>query len=178
MYYPFPEQIPLWQPLTAFALLFIVSIYAFGNLKQKPYLAVGWLWYLGTLVPVIGLVQVGLAVLAGTGIGPHGGEGLMARGAKDVRLVVIVAAPDGVELMSRRTPGTNIYTAALDRVPLQPADLDRGQGVVPRLGPVGFAGDHGALDAPDHDRPQGEHRDDEGHAQDDHVDPSPTSPGP
>ena len=60
VYYPFPEQIPLWQPLTAFALLFIVSIYAFGNLKQKPYLAVGWLWYLGTLIPVIGIVQVGL----------------------------------------------------------------------------------------------------------------------
>jgi tetratricopeptide (TPR) repeat protein len=60
IYYPFPEQIPLWQPLVAFALLFIVSIYAFGNLKQKPYLAVGWLWYLGTLIPVIGIVQAGL----------------------------------------------------------------------------------------------------------------------
>jgi tetratricopeptide (TPR) repeat protein len=60
VYYPFPEQIPLWQPLTAFALLFVVSIYAFGNLKQKPYLAVGWLWYLGTLIPVIGIVQAGL----------------------------------------------------------------------------------------------------------------------
>ena len=60
VYYPFPEQIPLWQPLTAFALLFIVSVYAFGSLKQKPYLAVGWLWYLGTLIPVIGIVQAGL----------------------------------------------------------------------------------------------------------------------
>jgi tetratricopeptide (TPR) repeat protein len=60
VYYPFPEQIPLWQLLTALALLLIVSIYAFGNLKQKPYLAVGWLWYLGTLIPVIGIVQVGL----------------------------------------------------------------------------------------------------------------------
>jgi len=60
MYYPFPEQIPLWQPLAAFALLVIVSIYAFGNLRRKPYLAVGWLWYLGTLIPVIGIVQAGL----------------------------------------------------------------------------------------------------------------------
>ena len=59
VYYPFPEQIPLWQPLTAFVLLLIVSVYTFGNLKQKPYLAVGWLWYVGTLIPVIGIVQVG-----------------------------------------------------------------------------------------------------------------------
>ena len=60
VYYPFPEQIPLWQPLTALALLLFISIYAFFTLKQKPYLMVGWLWYLGTLIPVIGLVQVGL----------------------------------------------------------------------------------------------------------------------
>ena len=59
VYYPFPEQIPLWQPLAATAILFIVSLYAFGQFKQKPYLAVGWLWYLGTLIPVIGIVQVG-----------------------------------------------------------------------------------------------------------------------
>lgn len=42
-------------------------------------------------------------------------EGLLARGAVDVRLVAIVAAPEGVELLSKRTPGTEIYTAALDR---------------------------------------------------------------
>ena len=42
-------------------------------------------------------------------------EGLIARGATDVRLVAIVAAPEGVDLLSRRTPGTEIYTAALDR---------------------------------------------------------------
>jgi len=60
VYYPFPETIPLWQTLTALALLVIISVSVFRNLKQKPYLAVGWLWYLGTLIPVIGIVQVGL----------------------------------------------------------------------------------------------------------------------
>ena len=42
-------------------------------------------------------------------------EGLLARGARDVRLVAIVVAPEGVELLSQRTPGTRVYTAALDR---------------------------------------------------------------
>jgi tetratricopeptide (TPR) repeat protein len=60
VFYPFPERIPLWQPLTALALLLFISIFVFCTLKQKPYLAVGWLWYLGTLIPVIGLVQVGM----------------------------------------------------------------------------------------------------------------------
>jgi tetratricopeptide (TPR) repeat protein len=60
VYYPFPERIPFWQVLAAFAMLVFISILIFRTLKQKPYLTVGWLWYLGTLIPVIGLVQVGM----------------------------------------------------------------------------------------------------------------------
>jgi tetratricopeptide (TPR) repeat protein len=60
VYYPFPERIPLWQPLIAFAVLIFISIFVLRTLNQKPYLAVGWLWYLGTLIPVIGIVQAGL----------------------------------------------------------------------------------------------------------------------
>ena len=41
-----------------------LSVLAFLNLRKRPWLAVGWLWYLGTLVPVIGLVQVGLQAMA------------------------------------------------------------------------------------------------------------------
>ena len=33
-------------------------------MRRRPYLVVGWLWYLGMLVPVIGLVQVGLQAMA------------------------------------------------------------------------------------------------------------------
>ncbi len=58
-------------------------------------------------------------------------EGLMARGAKDVRLVVIVAAPEGVEQLSRRAPGTEIFTAALDR------GLNDRKYIVPGLGDFG-----------------------------------------
>jgi uracil phosphoribosyltransferase len=58
-------------------------------------------------------------------------EGLMARGAKDVRLVSIVAAPEGVELLSQRAPGTEIFTAALDR------GLNGRKYIVPGLGDFG-----------------------------------------
>jgi uracil phosphoribosyltransferase len=58
-------------------------------------------------------------------------EGLQARGAKDVRLVSIVAAPEGVELLSQRAPGTEIFTAALDR------SLNGRKYIVPGLGDFG-----------------------------------------
>jgi len=58
-------------------------------------------------------------------------EGLKARGAKDVRLVVIVAAPEGVEMLSRRAPGTEIFTASLDR------GLNDRKYIVPGLGDFG-----------------------------------------
>ncbi len=58
-------------------------------------------------------------------------EGLMARGAKDVRLVVIVAAPEGVELLSQRAPNVEIYTASLDR------GLNERKYILPGLGDFG-----------------------------------------
>jgi len=48
----------------ALAFLAAISVYAARRIKSRPYVAVGWLWYLGTLVPVIGLVQVGLQGMA------------------------------------------------------------------------------------------------------------------
>ena len=63
VFYPHPgTALPLWQAISA--LLLIVAITALAVRSQKPYLAVGWLWYLGTLVPVIGLVQVGIQGMA------------------------------------------------------------------------------------------------------------------
>lgn len=58
-------------------------------------------------------------------------EGLLDRGATDVRLVAIVAAPEGVELLTRRTPTTEIYTAALDR------GLNDRKYILPGLGDFG-----------------------------------------
>jgi Flp pilus assembly protein TadD len=60
VFYPYPKTLPLWQVSGAGLLLVCISFLALRALKSKPYLAVGWLWYIGTLVPVIGLVQAGL----------------------------------------------------------------------------------------------------------------------
>ncbi|MHC4738663.1 MAG: ArnT family glycosyltransferase, partial [Planctomycetota bacterium] len=57
--YPHPaSNLSNGQALIPFAILVAVTVYIIYTAKQRRYLAVGWFWYLGTLVPVIGLVQV------------------------------------------------------------------------------------------------------------------------
>jgi len=58
--YPYPRMVPLWQTLGALVLLIGISFFMIRSIKRTPYFIIGWLWFLGTLVPVIGLVQVGL----------------------------------------------------------------------------------------------------------------------
>ncbi len=59
-FYPHPGAgIPLWHVLLSLFFLTAVSALCFRLRHTRPYLVVGWLWFLGTLVPVIGLVQVG-----------------------------------------------------------------------------------------------------------------------
>jgi len=60
VFYPFPGTVQLWKAAGAFLLLTGVSILVVRSLQKRPYLGVGWFWYLGTLLPVIGLVQQGL----------------------------------------------------------------------------------------------------------------------
>jgi Flp pilus assembly protein TadD len=57
--YPHPGMRPMWMVLGSILLLLFISMLAIALLRRRPYLLVGWLWFLGTLVPVIGLVQVG-----------------------------------------------------------------------------------------------------------------------
>jgi len=57
-FYPYPAHLHLWKVFMAAGLLLIVSLLAFFTRKKHPYLAVGWAWYLVTLLPVIGLVNV------------------------------------------------------------------------------------------------------------------------
>ncbi len=64
VFYPLDRSLPLWQPLAAFGLLAVTTWWVLHVRRQRPYLMVGWLWYLGTLVPVIGLVQVGTQSMA------------------------------------------------------------------------------------------------------------------
>jgi tetratricopeptide (TPR) repeat protein len=55
---------PLWEVALAALFLLTVSVLVLARRRNRPYLAVGWFWYLGTLVPVIGLVQVGMQAIA------------------------------------------------------------------------------------------------------------------
>ncbi|MGO8675085.1 MAG: tetratricopeptide repeat protein [Limisphaerales bacterium] len=62
--YPESHQWPAWGIGLALLLLLALSAWVLSQTKRAPWLAVGWFWYLGTLVPVIGLVQVGLQGMA------------------------------------------------------------------------------------------------------------------
>src|SRR5437773_599503 len=65
VYYPFAwAGIPAWQIIGAAFVLIGITAFCFSQRKIRPYLIVGWLWFLGTLVPVIGLVQVGGQTMA------------------------------------------------------------------------------------------------------------------
>jgi tetratricopeptide (TPR) repeat protein len=57
--YSFPNAISAGPPVVALVVLLAVSAIVIFVWRRRPYYAVGWFWYLGTLVPVIGLVQVG-----------------------------------------------------------------------------------------------------------------------
>src|ERR1051326_8204895 len=60
-FYVHPEnRLELWQLLLAALILIAITAIAFMRRRQNPYLLVGWLWYLVMLIPVIGIVQVGL----------------------------------------------------------------------------------------------------------------------
>jgi len=59
-FYPYPQEIPLWETIAAGFFLIGVTAVAFRQVRQRPYVLVGWLWFAGTLVPVLGLVQQGL----------------------------------------------------------------------------------------------------------------------
>jgi hypothetical protein len=64
-FYPHPgNALPLWQPIAAGILLTGITALTIALALRAPYLPFGWLWFLGTLVPVIGLVQVGEQSLA------------------------------------------------------------------------------------------------------------------
>ena len=64
IFYPHPENtLALWKPLLALLLLLAFTAYCFRHLHQR-YLLAGWLWYVGCLVPVIGVVQVGRQAMA------------------------------------------------------------------------------------------------------------------
>jgi len=71
LFWPYPmiffyplAPVPWWQAAGAGLALLALTIFLLYGSRRHPYLAVGWLWYLGTLLPVIGLIQVGGQAMA------------------------------------------------------------------------------------------------------------------
>jgi protein O-mannosyl-transferase len=68
VFYPHPALIGdglwWWQVAGCAVLLAIITVVAYRLRRTRPYFLVGWLWYLGTLVPAIGLMQVGRQAMA------------------------------------------------------------------------------------------------------------------
>jgi tetratricopeptide (TPR) repeat protein len=62
--YPLPHNVPAGKWVGATVLLIALTAGAVLSLRRRPWITVGWLWYLGTLVPVIGLLQVGTQAYA------------------------------------------------------------------------------------------------------------------
>lgn len=59
VFYPYPAGFPWWMVAAAGLAIVIVTALALRWFRSAPYLAAGWIWFLVTLAPVIGLVQVG-----------------------------------------------------------------------------------------------------------------------
>jgi hypothetical protein len=64
VFYPYAPSPPWWQVAAATLCLVVITALALRNWQQRPYLAVGWLWFVVTLVPVSGVVQVGEQAMA------------------------------------------------------------------------------------------------------------------
>jgi tetratricopeptide (TPR) repeat protein len=64
VFYPFPGSIVAGRVILSVVLLLFITALAVAGRKSHPWLPVGWFWFLGTLVPVIGIVQVGGQAMA------------------------------------------------------------------------------------------------------------------
>jgi len=64
VFYPLPQGFSTGEVVGSLLLLAVLSLICLWRWRQTPWLAVGWLWFLGTLVPVSGLVRVGAQFIA------------------------------------------------------------------------------------------------------------------
>jgi Flp pilus assembly protein TadD len=64
VFYPHPGVLLPWQVLGSVLLLIAITAVVIWRAKKFPYMATGWLWYIGTLLPVIGILQAGGQAMA------------------------------------------------------------------------------------------------------------------
>lgn len=62
--YPYQQSVPWWQPAGALLLLLVITIAAIRQQHTRPYLLAGWLWFLVTLLPVVGFIRIGAHAVA------------------------------------------------------------------------------------------------------------------
>lgn len=139
VFHPFPSVAPpLWQSAGAAAALILISVATVAARRRLPFLMIGWLWFLGTLVPVIGLVKVGAHSIAdryayvpniGLFLAAVWGAGHLARrlprrgraalAAASLLLVGLVAAGTRLHLPAWRNSRA-LFTQALEAYPDSP----------------------------------------------------------
>ena len=63
--YPHPgNSLPIWKGVVTGLVMVLITVLVIRKARKIPYLAVGWFWYIVTLIPVIGIVQVGSQAMA------------------------------------------------------------------------------------------------------------------
>ena len=64
VWYPYDRDFPVWQIMISAVLIVGITALCVWQIRERKYLLMGWCWFLGTLVPVIGIVQVGSQPMA------------------------------------------------------------------------------------------------------------------
>ena len=64
VFYPYPDSYEIWQVAGVIVFFALISFWILKAAHRYPYLPVGWFWYIGTFLPVIGIVQVGAHAMA------------------------------------------------------------------------------------------------------------------
>jgi tetratricopeptide (TPR) repeat protein len=64
IYYPLPNHWPAWQVAASLAMVVILTAIVAWQARARPYLVVGWLWFLILLAPTLGVIQVALHAMA------------------------------------------------------------------------------------------------------------------
>ena len=98
-YYPYPLTIPIVTVILCAAVLAALTAGALALARRAPFVAVGWFWYVGTLVPVIGIVQVG-------------GHAMADRFTYLPLTGIFIAVVWGVEVLARWSAATRRLAAA------------------------------------------------------------------
>jgi tetratricopeptide (TPR) repeat protein len=108
VFYPYAAHRSVAVVALAFSLLLFISLFAVASRRRYPWLPVGWLWFLGTLVPVIGLVQAGEQSMAD-------------RYSYIPSLGIFLIVVWGLDEATRRRPGGRMVLAALFAAAILPS---------------------------------------------------------